>query len=423
MTDRRTTVLILHGVNIWNTGDLGLLEVTIQRLRQEFGAAVRIVSENAFAHTDATLRPHLERLGIESVPPLAPVRQHARRGFAAWLAHLAVAAASVLAVRLLGRRILGLLPRTIGRPIRAIAEADIVLSKAGGHLYATPDRRIGSASYLFTIWAATLLRPTVVYAQSVGPFTNGFADRVARLALSRAALATAREPRTFAWLSTAMPASRVHLTADEAFELAVPARRGDRDRELGITAVTWRFPGHRDPQAAGRAYRNALVDVARWYIDECGGRVSFVRWLGGGHREDDRELIDELIQQVDRPGHIQAIGPFAPVEAGRRLGQMEIFVGSRLHSAIFAMVAGTPAVAIEYLPKTSEIMAMVSDKPRSVPIDQVDAGRLLTIVKNLHRDRDAVRAELATRIPELREQAAQNARLVRRLAHGELEAS
>lgn len=423
MTDRRVTVLILHGVNIWNTGDLGLLEVTVQRLRQEFGTGVRIISENAFAHTDATLRSHLERLGIESVPPLAPVRQHARRGVLAWLAHLALAGAAAVAVRLLGTRALAALPRNIAQPIRAIAEADIVISKAGGHLYATPDRKIGSASYLFTIWAATLLRPTVIYAQSVGPFTNGLADRVARFALSGAALATAREPRSLAWLRGVMPADRVHLTADEAFELPVATQSIDRDRELGITAVTWRFPGHPRPEAARSAYRESLVEVARWYIDKRDGHVSFVRWLGGGHREDDGALIDELVDRVDRPGHIQAIGPFPPVEASRRLGQMDMFIGSRLHSAIFAMVAGTPALAIEYLPKTSEIMAMVSATPRSIAIDAVDRGRLLAEAVRLHADRDQVREELAGRIPELREAAAQNARLVRKLAEGKRQAS
>lgn len=414
-TRQPPTVLILHGVNIWNTGDLGLLEASVGRLRDELGADVRIWCEDAFGQPIERVHPHLEALDIELTPALVGVRHHAGSGKLSFLGRMLVVAAGAIIVRILGRKALRALPATVAAPLRTMLDADVIVSKAGGHLYSTKDRRIGASSYLVTIWVATLLRrPTVIYAQSVGPFSGWLADRVARMALRGASLATAREPRSFEWLSHVVPSSKLHLTADEAFLLADPVE-APRPAVLGMTAVTWRFPGHPDPDRARLSYEEALVEVARWYIDERGGDVRFVRWLSGGHREDDRELIDRLVRRIDRPGRIEAIGPFAPVAASRKLGEMELIVASRLHSAIFAMVAGTPAVAIEYLPKTSEVMDMVSDRPAWVPIDGVGEGRLLRAVQDASATLDERRAELRERLPKVRARARENAALVRRL--------
>jgi colanic acid/amylovoran biosynthesis protein len=414
---RRRTALILHGVNVWNTGDLGLLEITVARLREELGPDVRLWSEEVFSHDASDVSGHLDRLGLTAVPALIPLRQHRGWSRPRWLAHVALAAVAVVAVRVFGWGVLKLQPQPIAVPLRAMRDADVVVSKPGGFLYSTADRRIGSPTYLITIWASCMLgRPTVIYGQSVGPFASRLAGAVARRALRGVALATAREPRSHAWLSTALAdPTRLHLTADEGFQLQPGPEPPKRPPELGITAIAWRFPGQPDPRAAAAVYETAVADVARWYVDECGGRVSIVRWIIGGHREDDREVVDRLIAEIGRPGKVEAIGPFAPTDASRRLGQMEMLVASRLHSAIFAMVAGTPAVAIEYLPKTGEIMAMAAGEGWVVPIEQVGGGRLLEVAQALYRDLPAVRTTLSRTIPHLRGEAASNARLVAQL--------
>jgi colanic acid/amylovoran biosynthesis protein len=413
------TVLLLHGVNVWNTGDLGLLETTVARLRAELGDELAIWSEEVFSHDPEAVAAHLERLNLRPVPALIPLRQHRGWSRARWLAHVALVVVAVLAVRGFGWRMARFFPSTVAAPLRALRRADAVISKAGGHLYSTTDRRIGSPTYLITIWAAGMLqRPTVIYAQSVGPFSGRLADAVARRALRNVALATAREPRSHAWLAAMIRhPDRLHLTADEAFGLEPQpsAEPGADLPELGISIVAWRYPGHPDPAAAARGYQDALVEVARWYIDERGGRVALLRWLTGGHREDDRELIDRLLLRIDRPGRVEAIGPFRPAAASGRLGGMEMLVASRLHSAIFGMVAGTPAVAIEYLPKTSEIMRMAAGDGWSLPIEAVDHGRLLARVRALSEQLPEVRARVAANVADLRTRALANARLVRDL--------
>ena len=415
--ERRRTALILHGVNVWNTGDRGLLETTVARLRDELGPDVELLTEDVFSHQEGAVAAHLQRLGLRSVPAMIPLREHRGWSRPRWLAHLALVAFAVVAVRLMGWRVVGLLPSLVAEPLRALRDADVVISKPGGHLYSTAGRRIGSPAYLTTIWAATALgRPTVIYAQSVGPFASRLADALARRALRGVALATAREPRSRSWLEGAIPdAARVHLTADEGFHLRPEAGREAGAPVLGITAIAWRYPGHPDPRAAAERYEAALAEVARWYVDACGGRVSFVRWLTGGHREDDGEVIDRVMARIDRPGLVEAIGPFGPLEAAGRLGEMEMLIASRLHSAIFAMVAGTPALAIEYLPKTGEVMSMAVGDGWVVPIEAVDDHRLLAKAQALRLERGAVTETLSRTIPMLRTAAAANARLVRQL--------
>jgi colanic acid/amylovoran biosynthesis protein len=49
-----------------------------------------------------------------------------------------------------------------------------------------------------------------------------------------------------------------------------------------------------------------------------------------------------------------------------------IFLGTRFHSCIFAMMAGRPTFAIAYLPKTEYIMNDLKLSHRHTPIDAID---------------------------------------------------
>jgi colanic acid/amylovoran biosynthesis protein len=417
MTPGPPRILILHGINIWNTGDQALLQAMVTRLRDELGADVEIRIEDVFDLQERTL-PDLERLKVHLAPPLLPVREAHGWTKWRWLGQAVLAWWGVLLVRLFGRRGLIASPSSIRAGLAEMLDADLVLSKAGGHLYSTHERRIASSSYLITIWASGVLgRPTMLYAQSVGPFSGRVAGMLAARSLRRVTAATAREELSHRWLQRHLGSrTRIELTADEAFTLQGPPTSAAGEHTLlGMTAIAWRFPDAEDAVAARAAYEDALAEVAQWWIDERQGDVELVRWLSGGHREDDAEVISRLEALVDRPGRVAISGPFEPREAIARLGRMKLVMASRLHSAILAMLGGVPSVAIEYLPKTSGIMSMAVGEGWTIPITQVGNGRLLALARALDEAHDAQRARLAAKVPDLRVAAQRNAALAAEL--------
>jgi colanic acid/amylovoran biosynthesis protein len=62
-----------------------------------------------------------------------------------------------------------------------------------------------------------------------------------------------------------------------------------------------------------------------------------------------------------------------------------VFLGTRFHSCIFAMMAGRPTFAIAYLPKTEYIMNDLKLSHRHTPIDAIDYEYM---IRQLSSDND-----------------------------------
>jgi len=98
-----------------------------------------------------------------------------------------------------------------------------------------------------------------------------------------------------------------------------------------------------------------------------------------------------------------------PGQALSIIAQADLVVGMRLHSLIFAASAGVPAVAIDYDPK---VRAM-AERTGSMHMVSADAPpeEILRVVLDAWEQRDKVRVELARRMPDLKRQAREAARL------------
>jgi colanic acid/amylovoran biosynthesis protein len=59
------------------------------------------------------------------------------------------------------------------------------------------------------------------------------------------------------------------------------------------------------------------------------------------------------------------------------IARSTIFLETRFHSCIFAMLAGRPTFAIAYLPKTTFIMNDLLLQDRHTPIDAIDVDAVL----------------------------------------------
>jgi colanic acid/amylovoran biosynthesis protein len=71
-----------------------------------------------------------------------------------------------------------------------------------------------------------------------------------------------------------------------------------------------------------------------------------------------------------------------------------VFLGTRFHSCIFAMMAGRPTFAIAYLPKTEYIMNDLKLMHRHTPIDAIDYDDLIGRVAADYADLAASEAEI-----------------------------
>ena len=86
-------------------------------------------------------------------------------------------------------------------------------------------------------------------------------------------------------------------------------------------------------------------------------------------------------------------------------GEMDIFLGTRMHSNIFAMLEGVPTLAIAYFPKTTWIMEMLGLGKWTIHAQEVTATLLFQQLEELWDESNSLKKDLKPKMVE----AARNA--------------
>lgn len=239
-------------------------------------------------------------------------------------------------------------PGAAGVPpsLRRVRDADLVVSK-GGYVFVDRQGLRSLLSLWVTTFPLTYARrvgvPTVAFATSIGPFHSASSRWLNRFLLRRIDLVLPRDARAYASArALGVPQVRLELVPDSAFALAPPtpeaverARRRHADGAR-YAAVTVRLDGPDDPLL------EALSSAVRALLQS--GAVTCV--LVVDQVSGDAVHSARLVQNTADPRVRHVADDLAPAGLVELYGGAEIVIASRLHSAIFSLVAGTPTLAV-----------------------------------------------------------------------------
>ncbi|MDB5092506.1 MAG: putative Polysaccharide pyruvyl transferase [Candidatus Eremiobacteraeota bacterium] len=283
-----------------NLGDEALLEVIVSRLRERWpGCAVDVLSGDP-AQTARTFR-------VEATPRM-----------------------------------------DLGRVRGAIDRADVVLSGGGGLLQNVTSLR--SLLYYSNVirTAVRAGKPTMVFAQSIGPL-DFWGRAIVRNFCRGIAAATVRDERSQKLFGALVPGVRVERTADPVFlfesggeplDLAAEGLAGDDAPLVVVSVRKWQ---------AAEATTAALAAVVDRLAGKYGARVAFLP-LGGA---SDAEVSTAIIR---RCASTPVLLPDYPLgQAAQVIARASLVIGMRLHALIIAARVGVPFLALPYDPKVTSL--------------------------------------------------------------------
>lgn len=134
-----------------------------------------------------------------------------------------------------------------------------------------------------------------------------------------------------------------------------------------------------------QAYEQAFAAVVNRVIEE-GYQVLALSTCTGidSYNKDDRMVALNLRQYINDPEQYHVVmDELNDLEMGKILGECELTVGTRLHSAIISMNFGTPAIAINYEHKSAGIMQQLGLPEMAIEIRQLLDGSLLSVVADV----------------------------------------
>ena len=303
------------------------------------------------------------------------------------------------------------LPRAQHESWMRIRSADIVVSAPGGYIHDT------NFAYYVALLHIALARPTartILAPQSIGPIDSTFARWIARRVLLKADAICARESYTFEFLQDelALPAEKLRRSGDSAFWNFSVCTPGDPAVQaawnqiglnpdtcgpiLGLTVVDWNFPKSEDPDAARETYVNALATIVDHMCD-----VHDMRAVIFNQVSEDLNMAKRVAATCRNEVTVDTVSR-EPEVLRSLISRSALFLGTRFHSCIFAMMAHCPTIAIAYLPKTTYILKDLALNMRQVPINQLNPNETIIALERDLSDTASASEEVITAVATYR---------------------
>ncbi|HWI70714.1 MAG TPA: polysaccharide pyruvyl transferase family protein [Baekduia sp.] len=259
--------------------------------------------------------------------------------------------------------------------------------------------------------AAALRKPSMTYAIGVDGIRFDESRAIARDALRRTTLVTARDEGTVRAMGDLGYDGPVATTADPALLLGTPRPQAPPGPPRVAVSVRHWFANDARVDEPDRIERHdrELARALDTLVDEHGVRIVFVPFRE--HAVDDDALacrrIAEQMRRGDAVEHVAM--PATPEAAVELLAGCSLVIGTRLHSLILAASTATPFVGFDYMPKMGFFAERLGVTDRCFTLDQTERdGFLREALTAAWRDRDALRAHLAATVPALQDVAWRN---------------
>lgn len=401
-----------------NRGDAAILEGELTALREQFpDARITVVTE----HPEAARTIN----GVDAVEQRTT--PFSRKSY-----KKNIAGAYLLATAPLRR--IGLNPPKSALiedrlELKPYLDADLIISTGG--MFITDVYFPSKYAILWELlFSKALGKTTVLYAQTVGPFSNEELRSRVRWVLDRVDLITTRDARSKTILEDiGVTNTPIHFTADAAFAMSEspeepkPIQRKtdicfdaqpSADLTVSISVRRW---SHFEQGHGQDVYERAIAETADWLITEHNARIVFLSTCTGwaGYHTDDRLSALSVIEKMDNTDSEYAsvdMNEYTPRELRDRYGEMDLHIGTRMHSNILAILAETPIVAISYQFKTQELMNQFDLEEYLCNIETVTNESLIGLVATALDNRDEITKQIRARLPERKEQSRKSAELI-----------
>jgi len=296
-----------------------------------------------------------------------------------------------------------LFPARQKRALEILARSDLAFSAPGGYL---EDSNYGYVVNCIAILLACQLARCVVLApQSIGPINSRSGRWLIRRIVRRVDRIFLREQESMAFLTQIMGGQisrKISVVGDLAFWYSrLPKSSVSEEmsqlgidcdiKVFGITIVDWNFPGVQDREKARLGYIRSLS-----------------RLIGHVENRGSHQIVifNQVSYDLGLAKEIKRLHPKVLVDVGERdaalhlklIGCCDVFLGTRFHSCIFALLGHIPTTAIAYLPKTRGMMNDFGMGEFVVDINEVSGEKLIeqfeVMCKNRQRLSNIIRERL-----------------------------
>lgn len=436
-------ILILHGMNIGNKGDTAIVKATIARLKAIIpNAEITLLSntrseakqkipgakvqENIIVYNNGCRSKYfITRLTLQLLVNLQIFFYMC--GYSFW----------ALVYRISTMNMFFLIGKEKQKTLQEYIRADVIISRGGGFLTDADISITGHGRllnsiitewtflfHLYSVFFAVLMgKRTVIYAQSIGPFKSRLNAYLTKFVLNKVDIIMVRERISKEWLKKIdVNRLKIYVTADEAFLLEpttnerveeILFKEGIKRNNtllIGVNVRKWFVPDSKNPLSDYKRYIKAVTDCVNYLTEALNAMVIFIPQSPG-----DIDVGQEIYLSIRKKGKVKCMNSYSPDEMKGIIGKMDLFIGTHMHSSIFALSMCIPTIVISYsyLHKTMGIMKMMGLEEQTLSIKDLGAPALILKINDTLSMKDELCRKIAYNLEKIQKRAELNAKLVK----------
>ena len=342
-------VLIINAYSHKNRGDSGIIIAMIDIIRKSYdNPKISVMSQYHEQNIE-----FYKKINVESVPPVWDIVS--TNGF---IKKYIIGIKKILFYK--------------NQSTEHIQSADLILSAGGGYLYSSRKGPLGVGflNSLYHIWLSKKLKKkTILFPQSVGPL-NYFIDRfVLKRVFDKIDFFYSRESITSSLLKNTNV--KKEQLPDVAFSL-VPQKSTYIDENIqasncilniGITVLDWRFAHKNSDFTHIDEYLSKIANVLKNFkaVSDKKIKIYIFPQVTVNQKDGDVEVSEILSEKIQNGVEVFYLDKIEnPKQLIYLYSKMNLFIGSRMHSAIFSLAGNVPTIALAYQPKTSGTFAFIN---------------------------------------------------------------
>lgn len=413
MLKAKILLLIINANDWYNKGDVSNRVGMITSLQKVFHKRVNIIMESATPKLDSV---YFCRYNVSVIPSIYEVdKSHNLKILTAILFIGRIILLMMLSTLV---RVLGLNPpsnsksRTV-QYLNNIIKADAVISSAGGFIH---DELFLTTFlphiFLLFISSVVLNKPTILYAQSIGPFRRKLSSLVASFILNKMDLIILREALSKKIVDKLGIKTNVVVTTDAtfAFPKKVKQKIVNRSKQIriGLTVI-----GRWYSKKFNKSYINYLISIIKMCNFLINKYDAHIIILPQTLIERDIATARIIKRMVNSNKIYLDENDYSPEELMDVINNLDFMICSRMHSAIFSALVNVPFVAIGYQPKFYGIMSQLGMQEFLIPIDDLEYHTLVDKVRFLFHNENIIRKRFYQRIKILKKRSLMSALIVK----------
>lgn len=305
--------------------------------------------------------------------------------------------------------------------INAIKDTDLIIIKGGSYIYSFGG--IKELIFLYrmlitSIIAIFLNKKIIAFSHSMGPFVGKLQFFLAKWTLLRFNKIILREKISFDYLKDIMKINenKLQLLPDivywgnkknerdvitfieilESENIKIPKEKLSENLKVGFTLRYWHFPLEK-PEKREELLENYIECVCNLidYLSKHYNALCFIF----PHVLKDIPFSLKIKERVNSNNLYVLKGDYSVETLKKLYGNMDIFIGTRIHSDIFALSQGVPTLGLAYeLHKGLGSFEMIGLEDLVIDLSKMSKKELIERVNHLIKNKEDLNRKITERI-------------------------